>query len=288
MQAHGGAHGGRLLTTLPSYAAPDRPYRRSKRAPDRVAGWLRWYLRSSRSGIWCRLDFGHLGQRLHLSPRTIYRAKRYLMEHGDYYGLKFVTLHSGGRWQVLVALVDRLKYDELPLHYDKNGAWRRLRTWIFGVRHHPPGDLVTDRCYYRRDINSGKIYKRMAPQGEDKSKNGRSTDPGIQRRYHHALARHLGRLHWDNCKVRCLHGAIVGFVRRTLRAGIAPRHIIGAYYTALVQCHGMATDEGLSSGHPRLRYSGASTLARAYTALGFERVDTDRGVLYVKVHDLVF
>lgn len=266
------------------YAAPTRDRRATRRAPDRLAGWLKWYFRANSGAIWARLDFNRVGGRLGLSTRTIYRAKAYLMTHGAYYGLKFVTVNHQGRWQTLVALEDRLKYDALPLHFERSGRCRLLREWIFGRIYPTPEHVETDKRVTIRSNDSRKVYKRGAPRGGEKSKRGKKEPEGDKGRYYHALARHLGRLHWDNCKVRRLHGAIVGFVRRSIRAGIAPRHIIGAYYSALVTCHGMATDEGLSSGRFDLTYSGASTLAKAYALLGFEPIDTDKGIQYFKVH----
>lgn len=277
------------------YAAPDRSGRATKRAPDRLAGWIRWSMRLRPGVVWARLSIPAVCKRLGISERTGWRAKAYLMAHQGHYGFRFVTLRSRGVWVVLVALESRLLYDRLPLFDTAGGQSRLVRDWIRGEELARPCTVTDKRDYIRRNISRGDHIPSGAPWGGSSFGGGGKPPadalppayPPTRPGYYHALARRLQSEHWDNCKVNYLHRAAVGYVRRCLSAGVRPAAIIGAYSAALHECHAMATDRGLNSGDPRLHYGPGSTLRRAYLMLGFEPVDTDKGLVYYMVRHIL-
>lgn len=285
------------MNPLPALRPPTVPHKRG-RTVERLAGWLRVFMGRHPNTVWHRVNFELAAETFGLSVRSIYRAKAYLLEHAEFYGFSFVTLRGTRSWECLVALNERLLWDCLPLFFDSEGRPRHVRRWVRGVdelqgaRIYSPGEpgvMDSDRCisYARntadRDINGG-IPRRCAV-GNQRG-DGPEPDTGRRNRYHHALTRRLGRLHWDNCKVNTSHTATLRVVRHALRDGHAPRAIIGAYYSSLVTMHQIATDRGLNEGRPGLRFTVGSTLRRTYLTLGYHECDTSAGKMFVWISPL--
>lgn len=114
-------------------AEPTRQGRKTKRSPERLAGWLRWRFSVAPNAIWIVFDADAIARSLGCSVRTIRRAKAYLMQHSERYGFAFTTCldpKPSNGWMVLVAPTNRLLYDRLPLLFSKNGRCRRMKTWI--------------------------------------------------------------------------------------------------------------------------------------------------------------
>ena len=282
----------------PVYAAPARQYRATGRAPDRLLGWIRWSMRLRPNCVWAKINMPYLCRRLGISERTCWRAKSYLMANQEHYGLRWITLRSRGKWCLLVALDERLLFDRLPLLKTTTGEDRRVRDWIRGTDA-AAGHPVTDKHYTRgvqysrTDTYTGPVavgiqdsIGTMTILGQKRPPQ-RLEYPPPKPGYFHSLARRLEREHWDNCKVTYLHRSTVGFVRRCLSAGCRPSQIIGHYSEALHAVHMQATDDGLNQGRPCLKYLPPPVYAKAYYSLGFERIDTDIGPVYVRAHSIL-
>lgn len=277
-----------------SYSAPMAFGRKRHRAPDRLAGWLRWWLRQKGdSAVWCRVQFGTIAKALGLSERTIRRSKGYLMEHVEHYGLVFVTIRGKDSWEVLFSEVSRLKFDMLPLFRRIDGKSRRLRPMLMEQDFEEP-----DRSDFSHSSMTGTTYKGeyqqesiinrpAGPVGALNLARGSTfsaKSPQQREKYHHSLARWVGSTHWDNCKIRLDHRSLVSVVRKLTEDGFLPSMIRSAYSAALHEVHGLCTDMGLNMGKPDLKWYPPPVYFKLYESLGYEAVDTDEGVFYFLVH----
>lgn len=70
---------------------------------------------------------------------------------------------------------------------------------------------------------------------------------------------------WDNCKVEkpSNPGQIFNFALRWIRQGTCTNQILKAFSEALHELHGTATDVGLMTGNPTMKFNVSSTVVRA-------------------------
>lgn len=304
------------------YSPPKKRFRKRMRAPDRLVGWLRWYLRENNTKIWIRFDAERLATILKMSPRTVWRAKKYLMEHSEFYGIEWATLRSSESWQVIFASRENLKYDQCPLFYTPLGDCRRVKSWIRAtklmregvlkrndvtdnrntIRGKPAdkllnkGDPLIPLARFRSAKTDGKYYEGLAaprPPGDcipPASGPPLAAEKGNAKRrwtkrnqaYSHALARKLSSMHWDNCKVVYIHTATVSFIRTLLQHGYKPREVIRIYFDSLHEGHSIATDHGLNNGDPKIKFSPAIVFKLAYERLGFHRIEWEGINIFIK------
>lgn len=296
------------------YRPPMSQSRKRGRAPERLIGYLRHRFRNAPQAVWFRFEGTAVAQRLRVSERTVWRAKAYLMEHAEHYGIRWITCRGAGQegiWQVLVAPVDRLDYDRLPLVWHANGQHRHLRDWIQAadliaagswdeLHERPPSPpSETDRCRSYKEPEGSCLSKQGGPPAADalESPSGGKLDPGRpwewsrtatdrdRRRYTHAIARAMGKLHWDNCAVRNVHPACRTVVQHLLDDGITPGTILNEYYAALVAAHKDATDAQLRSGGASKMILPSRVFAQVYRRCGYEPISTERGTIYMLIHD---
>lgn len=91
-----------------------------------------------------------------------------------------------------------------------------------------------------------------------------------------ALAFFLSRqwantLPWDNCKVKLSKPMLYLYAKDGLYEGLSWERLEFALDTAIHERHAQATDEGLSSGNPGLKYECSSTISRAREMLNLPR-----------------
>lgn len=289
-------------------AHPCSRVRSHRRIPDRLAGWLRWYVWRYPSKVWIRFDAKRLAGILGCSERSVWRAKQYLMIHSAYYGLEWVTVRAEDHWECLFASSANLKYDRLPLLFSKSGKCRRVKGWYRSKDLLRTGLLkpvtVTDNLNtIRRKPAERSLNGDSAPPQADGKRAGRSAPSPFldskklrkgqrfpwtnkNNRYVHALCRALQEMHWDNCKVIYHHPSCVAVVRSLLQDGETPRRIMSRYYSSLIESHGIATDLGLECGNPRMMIHPSRLYKLLYNWFGYVACDTSKGRMYVKIHGL--
>ena len=81
----------------------------------------------------------------------------------------------------------------------------------------------------------------------------------------HWLKRQLLSKWWENCKIEIPtnQGQIYNFCLRWISKGICTVQIEKAFEMALQKMHGTATDVGLLTGHPSLKFNVSSTVVKA-------------------------
>lgn len=272
-------------------------------------------MRRHPSGVWFRFDARQLSRALKVTERSIWRAKAYLMEHGEWYGFEWVTCQTDGvtgGWQVLVAHPERLAWDRKPLFFRQDGTSRRLKSWARGEVLFSSGSLslsdsgpqiTGQNALTGASIRPESLQAAVSVNGETPFQtvgkvhrdeesgwiSRKSSDPPVgkkrQTRYFHALARRLGALHWDNCAVRYVHSATVSVVRSLLAEGAAPSAIMAVYFRALESAHRDATDSALGREGNQRTILPSRVFAEVYREFGFARVDTGDGVIYVMVYE---
>ena len=102
-------------------------------AVERLAGTLKGLIRARHPRrVWHVVNIPSLAKYLAVSERTLWRAKAYLKDHEQAYGLRFITLRRGRQWVLIVARLCDLRFDGLPLLRDANGHTRNVRWWLCG------------------------------------------------------------------------------------------------------------------------------------------------------------
>ena len=81
----------------------------------------------------------------------------------------------------------------------------------------------------------------------------------------HWLKRQLLEKWWENCKIEIPtnQGQIYNFCLRWISKGICRNQIEKAFELALQKLHGTATDVGLLTGDPSLKFNVSSTVVKA-------------------------
>ena len=103
--------------------------------------------------------------------------------------------------------------------------------------------------------------------GEGSRRVKRSLSP--REKLAHFVKRECLAVWWDNCKVESPpnNGSIYNYCLKWIQQGAPWRLVLEAFDEALHEMHGTATDVGLLTGDPSLKFNISSTLLRAGSRL---------------------
>ena len=115
---------------------------------------------------------------------------------------------------------------------------------------------------------TGQMEKTCPPstgEGRPQPKQGLSPREKLA----HFVKRECLSIWWDNCKVEAPtnNGSIYNYCLKWIQQGASWRLVLEAFDEALHEMHGTATDVGLLTGDPSLKFNVSSTLLRASSRL---------------------
>ena len=280
------------ITSLPSPPLP--------RTARRLLGYLRVITSKSRTG-WAICPLSEIARYFGVGQRTVSRAKA-LLEHRGAFVFRTISNTTGRRGHL--TFVGDARATELhPV--DVVGKVRHRWAHIGGPQIHltagptptpravvspvkppvkepvkPPILTLGTNCHFPSTILeginirvkdtplSGQMEKTRPPatgEGSPRAKQGLSPREKLA----HWLKRECLAAWWDNCKVEAPtnNGSIYNYCLRWISNGRPIAEIIKAFDEALHEMHGTATDVGLLTGDPTMKFNVSSTLLRAGSRL---------------------
>lgn len=138
--------------------------------------------------------------------------------------------------------------------------------------------LVRVTLHLYRELPKGSKYKHRPRAASNSAKAGSIKMPAPNPKKLSALAHFLAKdwirtLPWDNCKVTLDPPMLYLYALDGLMEGLDWERLEAVLSHALHQRHAQATDEGLSSGSPSLKYHCSSTISLAREILNLPRQD---------------